>query len=377
MKNYFFIDSKSKFSADQYAFAFENGLFSPDEIEVIVRFRLKSFLGNIRAWWKYRFRLRFVRRVREALLSKEGGSIFYFFNSIENVTLVKNRAYTHIFLGHGESNKRASLHPLYRIYDYLLVAGPYASQRLIQYGILNQATAMERVLDIGSAGVANVEIQDLLMIGEGDFRADLKALLYMPTWEGGMEDENYSTLDEPCLYEFLLETARKFSVGVIYIKPHPNTGRRIKAQKTFLADLMDKLKHQGVKLLIAEKDFPILPYSRRSRLGARRCPPMKSLPNFACAIVDISAAESMAAKIGVPSLVLSPRTKPFYAPESYIALKGSSIVRLQDWGSMEECASYVYSQAYSDYQPGYINIFREDGNKKFMNALAQIQGQCE
>ncbi|MDQ0322295.1 hypothetical protein QO002_004501 [Pararhizobium capsulatum DSM 1112] len=373
MKSVFFIDSKSRHGAEQYRFAFENSLFSAKDVEVLVKFRLSSFWGNILAWWKFRFRLRFVLKVRESLLSKDGGCIYYFFNSPENVKLIKNRMHAHVFLGHGESNKRASLHPLYRMYDYLLVAGPYAGERLKQYGLLNQVTLSERMLDIGGAGVANIGLEDLLITGNGEIDPESRALLYMPTWEGGLKEENYSTLDEPLLGDFLAETAAKFSLDTVYIKPHPNTGNRIRQQKKRLAGLIAKLNALGIKVVIPKKDIGLIPLLQRLKLRLRRWD--SNPPTFLCAIVDVSAAESMAAKSGIPSIVLMSSKGTSCAPPSYVALKGRSVIRLNGWSSMRDLATHVYRHTHGSYQRTYIDYFRDDENDKFRRALIHIENR--
>lgn len=377
MKDYFFIDSKSKSSVEQYAFVFENALFRPEDVEVAVKFHYANFFRHILCWKKYKFRLRFVFNIRENLFPDENGRVYYFFNSAENLKLIKNRKHTHIFFGHGESNKRASLHPLYRLYDYVLVAGPFAGKRLQQFDILNEATVAERVLDIGGASVANIDYDDLLIIGSEDIQPSARGLLYMPTWEGGVDSENYSTVDEPRLADFLVQTARKFSAEFICIKPHANTGTRLTALKGMLANLITTIENQGIKLVMTRKDLSVIPRSKRLALRARPCTSLKMPPNFSCAIVDVSAAESMAAKTGVPSIVLATRKNGLYAPEQYMQVKGKSVIHLADWSSMADCASHAFVQATSDYQKDYIDCFLDDGNEKFRHALTGIEADLE
>ncbi|AEV35464.1 hypothetical protein PSE_0952 [Pseudovibrio sp. FO-BEG1] len=370
MAIYFFIDSKGKSSANQYTFAFENDLFSPKDVEVIVKFRLRSFLGNLRAWLKYRFKVKFVLKVREGCAPIRGSSVFYFFNSVENVRLLKNREVKHIFFGHGESNKRASLHPMYRIYDYLLVAGPYASQRLQKYSLLNQATAEQNVLDIGGAGVANVSTCNLRLLSSNSASVSGNGLMYMPTWEGGTEAENSSTLCEPQLLEFLVEAKNAFQADYIYLKPHPNIGSRLKQYKNSFASLVTKLSSKGLKVVFSENDLKLLPFVCRRNSKRLGCP--EDTLQFAAAIVDVSAAETMAAKIGVPSIVLATAHSDLYAPDSYLEEKGDSIIHLDKWDSMEKCAEFAAVQASEGYQDEFMMHFQKDGNRKFYQALERV-----
>ncbi|KZK94707.1 hypothetical protein PsAD46_00990 [Pseudovibrio sp. Ad46] len=370
MQNYFFIDSKGKSSASQYTFAFENGLFSPEDIEVIIRFRFRSFLSNIRAWLKYKYKIRFVIRTRENCVSSQCGNVFYFFNSVENIRLLKNRNVNHFFLGHGESNKRASLHPMYRVYDYLLVAGPFASHRLQQYGVMNQETAAQRVLDIGSSGVANIDFDDLRVIGENKLNSEARGLLYMPTWEGGTESENSSTLCFPRLLEFLIESLKINNANFIFFRPHPNIGSRNSKYKDAYFSLLKQLKRENVQIVVGKKGFETLSVWQRALLGVRKMAVEEKSLNFCYALVDVSAAETMAAKLGIPSIILTTDKSDIFAPKAYLELKGSAVIQLDRWSSMQECSEYAKLQTVQTFQGEFISYFREDGNAKLRHVLS-------
>ena len=372
MEKVFFIDSKAAESAKQYVFAFENKLFSAGEVIVIAKFHLKSFLGNVLASKKFGFRLRFVFDVNESILGKQNGVVFYFFNSIENVKLIKNRRYKHVFFGHGESNKRASLHPLYRVYDYLLTAGPFAQRRWVKYGLLNQETVDDRVLDIGGAGVASLDYSELGMIGEVTNLSRASGLLYLPTWEGGLSEENYSVLDHQNYAEFLLNAVSKSKAAFLLVKPHPNIGSRDRTYKSYFRDLIDFLIDRKVQILISKSDLNFVSRKVRRKWRSSEMLTDRSSLIFRYAVVEVSAAESMAAKIGVKSVVLASKARDMYAPDKYSEGKGKSMIYLEDWSDISECIDHVHRVLDCDCQTNYIKCFEDDQNEKFKTAMRKI-----
>lgn len=85
--------------------------------------------------------------------------IFYPFNSAPNAALVANRNCKHILLMREANDQAASINPLMRLYDYVLVAGDVACQRLIEYGVFNKnSISRGRVIKLGTSLIGNGEV---------------------------------------------------------------------------------------------------------------------------------------------------------------------------------------------------------------------------
>jgi hypothetical protein len=115
----------------------------------------------------------------------------------------------HVHVNHGESDKRSSFSNQVRAYNRVFVAGANAAARY-----------RERLLELDDASIVEVGRPQL------DVRHDavlppstLRTLAYAPTWEGDLEDNNWTSLDVygPDVVRALLDVADS---QVVY-KPHP------------------------------------------------------------------------------------------------------------------------------------------------------------
>ena len=97
--------------------------------------------------------------------------VFYPFNSITNPYLIYHRSAKHVFIGHGDSEKYASINPMLKMYDHILVSGDRAEARLIKAGIVNQMDLGSKVLKIGMPYLPPATA------------TKTPAVLYAPTWE--------------------------------------------------------------------------------------------------------------------------------------------------------------------------------------------------
>lgn len=106
-----------------------------------------------------------------------GLSVAFYVNGIgENSALVNYRQLTHVYLGHGDSDKELSVHPMHAMFDRIFVAGPAAIDRYAQAGVI---IPPEKFMIVGRpqfASLANAERP----IGD----IDPVRVLYAPTWRG-------------------------------------------------------------------------------------------------------------------------------------------------------------------------------------------------
>ncbi|GEM_PF-1880839 len=151
--------------------------------------------------------------------------VFYPFNAQSNCRVVAQRDCRHVLLLHGESNKPASVKPISRIYDYVLVAGEIACERLVEAGVFRPVDVREgRLIKMGSSVIGRLE--GFRAASEAERRSGESVILYSPTWEGGVSDENFSSIENSFGARLLISIVERMSVRGVVIGFHPNTGQR-------------------------------------------------------------------------------------------------------------------------------------------------------
>ena len=120
------------------------------------------------------------------------------------------------FIGHGDSDKSASVNPYGKVYDELWVAGEAGASRWRRAGV---GVHEDQLVKVGRPQIAAVEVRTTREPGSRP------TLLYAPTWEGWNAAQNYCSVSVigPQLIEASL--AHPANIRVIY-KPHPMLGRR-------------------------------------------------------------------------------------------------------------------------------------------------------
>jgi hypothetical protein len=139
----------------------------------------------------------------------------YAANTGKNIHLLRLPGVAHVFIGHGDSDKVASINPFCKVYDEVWVAGPAGRERF--------ARAM---IGVDDRDVFEVGRPQLAPIERGSRKADEPiTVLYAPTWEGWTDDPLNTSLITmgPKLVAAILD--HPDDVRLIY-KPHPLTGRR-------------------------------------------------------------------------------------------------------------------------------------------------------
>lgn len=140
-------------------------------------------------------------------------------NAGKNIHMLRIPGVTHVFIGHGDSDKPASFNPFSKVYNQIWTAGKAGRDRY-------------RVADIGVDDrdvreVGRPQLQGVRQATERALAPDL-TVLYAPTWEGWTANLQHTSLVKigPKLVEFLLREVP--GVRVLY-RPHPLTGTRDKA----------------------------------------------------------------------------------------------------------------------------------------------------
>ena len=217
-KYFIFLNSKVTNIIDQVYPSFQKGFFPKDKVLIVYKHHFESVKHIERGLKKYGLHGHCIINLRD-IPSVENKIWFYTHNSMYNFSVINKNFYsTHIWLGHGDSEKIAYYKKLIRIYDYILVTGDLAIERFIKHDIFRKEE-LYKFIKIGKGALCSVLPRSN--------QNGSKAILFATTWEGAMEEENYSTLhlhNENAA--FIQKISTLLGIETVVIKLHPNTGIR-------------------------------------------------------------------------------------------------------------------------------------------------------
>lgn len=160
-----------------------------------------------------------------------GLQVAFYVNGIaENSTFVNYRTLTHVYLGHGDSDKELSVHPMHGMFDKVFVAGQAAIDRYQQAGVL---IAREKFVIVGRPQLAQLD-RARRPIAE----ISSPRVLYAPTWRGYNAQTTLSSLPiGPHLVAALIERG-----AVIRFRAHPFSwlGARERADVSAVDELLKR-----------------------------------------------------------------------------------------------------------------------------------------
>ncbi|MDT0530861.1 CDP-glycerol glycerophosphotransferase family protein [Micromonospora sp. DSM 115977] len=168
-----------------------------------------------------------LRSVRAALYAANVGA---------NIHMLREPGMKHVFVGHGDSDKQASVNPYSKVYDEVWVAGLAGRERYARAGV--------GVLDSDIVEVGRPQLAGVHTFGAESVDRPF-TVLYAPTWEGWLDDDPYHTslvLMGERIVKGLLAGAP--AVRLIY-KPHPLTGSRSKEAKAAHERIVDRIRAAG------------------------------------------------------------------------------------------------------------------------------------
>jgi CDP-glycerol glycerophosphotransferase (TagB/SpsB family) len=148
----------------------------------------------------------------EWLLNNSPRIVLYPNNRMMNVNPLRFSHLIHIFINHGESDKSVNQSKMLMAYDYLFVGGILAGKRLAKAGL------PVREGQLVTVGRPQAEI----LLTEDHSKKPIRNVLYAPTWEGGVEATDYSSVGSFSI-EMLELLATRIDLKV-KVKPHPMTG---------------------------------------------------------------------------------------------------------------------------------------------------------
>ncbi|MDI6409228.1 CDP-glycerol glycerophosphotransferase family protein [Streptomyces albus] len=134
----------------------------------------------------------------------------------KNIHLLREPTMKHVFVGHGDSDKIASVNPYSKVYDEVWTAGRAGRDR---YALANVGVRDEDIVEVGRPQLAPVFSGPLPREGR------TPTVLYAPTWEGWTDDPGNTSIILAGEHIVRALLASPDPVRVLY-KPHPFTGTR-------------------------------------------------------------------------------------------------------------------------------------------------------
>ncbi|KUM80386.1 hypothetical protein [Streptomyces curacoi] len=138
----------------------------------------------------------------------------YAANVGKNIHLLRVPTMKHVFIGHGDSDKLASVNPYSKVYDEVWTAGRAGRDR---YAIADVGVRDEDIVEVGRPQLAPIQSR------QGVPEGRIPTVLYAPTWEGwdGNPGNTSIVLAGENIVSKLVQADPP--VRVLY-KPHPFTG---------------------------------------------------------------------------------------------------------------------------------------------------------
>ncbi|KUO22341.1 hypothetical protein [Streptomyces dysideae] len=146
----------------------------------------------------------------------------YAANVGKNIHLLRVPTMKHVFIGHGDSDKLASVNPFSKVYDEVWTAGRAGRDR---YAIADVGVRDDDIVEVGRPQLAPIQTWQGVPEGPRGGAADghSPTVLYAPTWEGwdGNPGNTSIVLAGENIVRQLVQADPP--VRVLY-KPHPFTG---------------------------------------------------------------------------------------------------------------------------------------------------------
>lgn len=155
-----------------------------------------------------------VRDVEQFIATQDIRVVLYVNQNTRNFQMFRYGRRWHVFINHGESDKMYMTTNQYKAYDYALIAGSAARERLGR--VLWDYDLDARTIQIGRPQADHYS-------GVLPYAPDERTVvLYAPTWEGDRPSAHYGSIlsHGEALVQALLQTGRH---RVIY-RPHPRSG---------------------------------------------------------------------------------------------------------------------------------------------------------
>lgn len=359
---YIYIDTKILGAIKQLLGYFDSGVFNSNAcIAVYVKYYKENNEIISKIFKENGIPYRFIKKYSD-INFEDKKVVFYLFNAQSNCRMVSFRNVSHVFITHGESNKKSSVKPIVRIYDHIITSGQVGIDRYLKAGLFTKFDIEEnRVIRLGNT-----------FIGQNNYHYDKnsRTLLYAPTWEGGVLDENFSSITEST-HKILLSIIKEQGIKRVVIQIHPNLGHRDSRYRIYFEGFLKNLIKHNVNVMILKNDLTLKNRFEAFRKGFKYISSDKKV-NISYAITDISAMEVQLLVRNVPTVVLANKQR-------YKELVIPNKMRTYYLDNM------IYLDAYTKRSIGFSNpeaiiSYIESYEEKFLKSLSlseRVEWLCE
>lgn len=189
-------------------------------------------------------------------------AVFYPSHTGNNLHLLRFNHLEHVFIGHGDSDKSGSAHKFFRAYDQVWTAG---EAHIDRFRNTNVDFGHVQFFKVGRPTLS--PIVKAVDQADTELRTEMRkrpTILYLPTWEGTFEEQNYSSL--AMSGELLKAASGMGNRSSVLIKIHPMTGHRNAALKRADSRLLSLLKDDGVVGELIDRSEPLEQHLLRAQV---------------------------------------------------------------------------------------------------------------
>jgi hypothetical protein len=207
-----------------------------------------------------------------------------------------------------------------RSYDVVLVVGELSKSRLLNAEVFNGG---EYVIGVGPRILSGTHADAFVYSDEKDPRF----ILYCPTWEGGLEAENYCSIGTSTAYNALKLLADFYNLPIL-IDCHPNLSGRKRGYRKRLQLFITSLREEGVTVMLyrpLRKARATRWLERISSDGNIRTEAVEQV-HIRYGVSDVSAMETLLALRRIPSIVLAPTAPLDELDPTYLDLRRTHFV---------------------------------------------------
>lgn len=316
---YLYIDTKIEGALEQLIRYFQAQVFNVEDcISVYCKYYKEIEKTFTEKFNKYNIQFKFIKKNSD-LVFNNGKIVFYLFNAQSNCRIVANRNLIHVFVTHGESHKLASVKPIIRIYDYVVTSGDVGIDRYLKSGIFTPFDIRNgKVIKLGNT-----------FIGQNYFQFDVNShsAVYAPTWEGGIPEENYSSINNETTHK-IIRFCKIKKIDILYIQTHPNLGHRDHKYKIILNECIRLFTKAGLTVykitngFIEGTRFPLIKLRRKITNNIK----------VSYALTDISAMEVQfhSRKIPCGVIVNSNSEENIFIPKKLLSYYKNNLFNIND-----------------------------------------------
>jgi hypothetical protein len=164
-------------------------------------------------------------------------AVFYVNSVASNINMVSYRHLTHVYLGHGDSDKEISAHPVHAMYDKIFVAGQAAIERYRSHNV--------HIPEEKFAVVGRPQLRGAHRGPRKRGQDEPLTVLYAPTWLGYNDASTLSSLEHARQYiQRLLASGAR-----IVFRPHPFSVKSSDERRLVAAVDALLLRHGGSHML--------------------------------------------------------------------------------------------------------------------------------